>query len=53
MIGIDDVLLTVAPDALKGIVKAIPNAIDKARFKSTFGSYNPEKKKGMFFLMNL
>ena len=38
MIGIDDILLTVAPDALKGIVKAIPNAIDKARFKSFFGN---------------
>lgn len=37
MIGIDDILLTVAPDALKGVAKAIPNAINKARFKDFFG----------------
>ena len=37
MIGIDDILLTVAPDAVRGIAKAIPNAINKARFKTFFG----------------
>jgi hypothetical protein len=37
MIGIDDILLTVAPDAIKGVAKAIPNAINKARFKNFFG----------------
>lgn len=42
MIGIDDVLLTVAPDALKGIAKSIPHAIDKARFKNFFGDGSVE-----------
>ncbi len=37
MIGIDDVLLTVAPDAVKGIIRSVPNAIGKARFKNFFG----------------
>ena len=37
MFGIDDILLTIAPDALKGIAKAVPNAINKARFKRFFG----------------
>jgi hypothetical protein len=37
MIGIDDILLTVAPDTLKGVIKAIPNALNKARFKNFFG----------------
>ncbi len=42
MIGIDDILLTVAPDAVKGVVKAIPNAINKARFKNFFGRESVE-----------
>ena len=37
MIGIDDVLLTVAPEAVKGVFKSIPNAINKASFKNFFG----------------
>lgn len=37
MIGIDDVLLTVAPEAVKGIFKSIPDAINKASFKNFFG----------------
>lgn len=37
MIGIADILLTVAPDAVKGIIKSIPNAISKVNFKKFFG----------------
>lgn len=37
MIGIDDIILTIAPEACKGIAKSIPNAIDKVKFKNFFG----------------
>ena len=38
MIGIDDLLLTVTPDVIRGIIKSIPHALSKARFKNFFGS---------------
>jgi hypothetical protein len=38
MIGIDDILLTIAPDAIKGVAASIPNAVNKARFKNFFGA---------------
>lgn len=50
MIGIDDVLLTVAPDAVKGIIKSIPNAIAKARFKSFFGKQAVDGKNAYVVL---
>ena len=45
MIGIDDILLTVAPDALKGFAKAIHNAINKLKFKKFFGDEIIESDK--------
>jgi hypothetical protein len=42
MIGIDDILLTVAPDVLRSIAKSIPHAVNKARFKNFFGDASIE-----------
>ncbi|MGD1007990.1 MAG: hypothetical protein ABR980_12260, partial [Ignavibacteriaceae bacterium] len=50
MIGIDDILLAVAPDAIKGFVSAIPNAFNKYKFKKFFGKKILESDKAFIVL---